>query len=94
MVGGDDPSGKNFGTNPLRSYRYRVQEYNNYIGQGIASTTQLLGLDLSWQFYRNTYLDFSVLLRNKKSDSTVLSLESQLISGGLRMNIWTPNNDF
>ncbi len=94
LVGGDDPNGKNFGTNPLRSYRNRVQEYGNYIGQGIASTTQLLGFDLSWQFYRNTYLDFSVLLRNKKSDSTVLSLESQLISGGLRMNIWTPNNDF
>jgi len=53
-----------------------------------------LGLDVSWQLYRNTYLDFSVLLRNKKSDSAVLSLESQLISGGLRMNIWTPNTDF
>ena len=94
MLGGDDPAGKNYGTNPLRSYRNRVQEYGNFIGQGIASQTRLLGLDVSWQLYRNTYLDFSVLLRNKKSDSAVLSLESQLISGGLRMNIWTPNTDF
>ena len=94
MQTSDDPAGKNYGNNILLSYQSRVQDYGNFIGQGIGANTLLLGLDISWEFYRNTFLDLNVLLRQKKSDVSSLSLDSRIFSAGIRMNAWNTNLDF
>lgn len=94
MKTGDDPAGKNYGSNILLSYNNRVNDYGNFIGQGIGANTRLMGLDVSWEFWRNTFLDFHVLLRSKSSESTAFDLENRVFSTGIRMNFQANNIDF
>lgn len=94
MKTGDDPADKNYGSNILLSYNNRVNDYGNFIGQGIGANTRLMGLDVSWEFWRNTFLDFHVLLRSKSSESDAFDLENKVFSTGIRMNFQTNNIDF
>jgi hypothetical protein len=94
MHTGDDPFGKNYGSNILLSYINRASDYDNFIGQGVSANTRLLGLDVSWELWRNTFMDFHVLLRNKKSDDKAFDLDNRIFTMGVRMNFWPVNNDF
>lgn len=91
---GDDTDDQNWGSNPLRSYDTRAQDYGNKIGQGIGASINLLGLDASWMFQHNMYLDLKLLLRRKDSVYDARDRETKLISAGIRMNMWQPAMDF
>jgi hypothetical protein len=91
---GDDTDDQNWGSNPLRSYDTRVQDYGNKIGQGIGASINLLGLDASWMFQHNMYLDLKMLLRRKDSIYDARDRDTKLISAGIRMNMWQAAMDF
>lgn len=91
---GSDPTGANYGGNPLLGNDSRVSDYGNFTGQGIAATTILAGLDISWQLYHNICLDFNLLLRQKDSADNLLDLKTRVVSLGFRMNTWNQNLDF
>jgi hypothetical protein len=90
---GEDDN-RNWGGNPLFSYTRRTNDYGNFIGQGVASKTRILGLDLSWQLYHNMFLDLRMLLRRQNSANDARDLDTTLWGVGFRANCWKPNHDF
>ena len=91
---GDNPTGGNYGANPLMSNNSRIADYGNFTGQGVKSTTWFAAFDASWQFYHNIYLDVKALFRRKDSADDLRDLETQLFSFGVRMNMWNRDFDF
>ncbi len=91
---GDNTPAENWGSNPLLGYDTRVKDYGNEIGQGIAATIDLFGLDASWALWHNVWVDFKFLYRKKDSTDDARDLSTQVFGFGFRMNIWNPNLDF
>ena len=90
---GENRPDENWGANALLSNSSREQEYGNTTGQGVAGTTAMAGLDISWMLYHNLYVDLNVLYRLKDSDDNARDLTTKVIGIGLRMNIWNQNID-
>ncbi len=91
---GENSANDNWGSNPLLSYDGRPSDYGNKIGQGIAASISLLGLDASWMFRHNVFLDIKVLLRRKDSSDNDRDRTTRFLSAGFRMNLWNQNFDF
>ena len=91
---GENPAGANIGANPLLSNVSRTGDYGNTTGQGVGADILLVGFDASWQLYHNIYFDFNLLWRRKDSMDDARDLDTQLITAGLRMNLWKRNLDF
>lgn len=91
---GDDLPGQNWGNNPLLSNASRVQDYGNEIGQGAGADLRILGLDASWMLHHNIYVEGKFLLRQKNSENDALDLTTRVFGIGIRMNIWSRENDF
>ncbi len=81
---GSDADQMNWGNNLLLSYNNRPQEFEHEIGQGIENELIILGLDVSYQFFHNMYLDLQYFYRNNKMER--ISVNSQYFGGGLRIN--------
>lgn len=93
-VQGLDPEGTNWGSNLLRDYRTREQEYGNETGQGVQATTLLFGLDVSYQLFHNIFLEAEYFYRRRKSDQPGFKQQIQYFGGGIRMNIARQRMDF
>lgn len=93
MKYGENRVDENWGANALISNNSREQEYGNTTGQGVAGTTDMVGLDVCWMLYHNLYVDLNVLYRMKNSDDNASDLTTKVIGVGLRMNIWNQNID-
>lgn len=93
MTYGEDIT-TNWGKNPLRSYLIRPNEYGNFIGQGEQSRVWLGGVDVSWQFYHNMYVDLQAVVRRQDGDTDARDMNTTLFSLGLRMNVWQSPIDF
>ncbi len=91
---GQDRGDSNFGTNLLRSYQSREDNYGNEIGQGVASNTLLFGLDLSYQLFHNVFLEAHYFYRRRTADLPQLEQQTQYFGGGIRMNIARQSLDF
>jgi hypothetical protein len=91
---GEDADGTNWGGNILLPNRTREQEYENVIGQGVGGRTLLFGIDVSYEFYHNMFVDLHYFYRNKDSDDDLLDLNTQYFGGGLRINIAKQRMDF
>ncbi len=91
---GENEPGRNWGANPLLGYDTRVQDYGNFTGQGVAASINIFGLDASWMWYHNLFVDLKVLLRRKNSVDDARDLNTTTFGLGLRMNIWNENHDF
>lgn len=84
---GQDPEGQNFGSNILNVSETRVKDYDNYIGQGIETNLFSLGLDISYHFFHNYFLDLNLLYRKADADLDELDIDTKYIGGGLRVNL-------
>ena len=73
---GGDTYALNYGTDVLRSYHDRAQEYANTLGQGIANRTVQSELTLSYMPWHRIFVDLGVLLRDKHSVDPALSLKN------------------
>ena len=91
---GEDNSGENWGGNILNSNKMREREYDNVIGQGVATNTLIIGLDASYQIYHNMYIDAHFFYRKMDSENDALDNTTNYIGGGFRMNIGKTRMDF
>ena len=95
LNGAVDPlSGNNLGNDLLRPTRSRFMEFGNETGQGIEQTVNLVGLDLSYEFYHGMFLDLSFFYRNRDSELDALDNKDIYLGGGVRMNMGRRRYDF
>lgn len=91
---GDDTVLQNWGADPLRPNRDRVQDYGNSIGQGVRNELFIAGLDVSWALYHNLFIDANLMYRQKNSLDDSLDERNFIVGGGIRLNIWRQALDF
>lgn len=84
---GEDINGSNWGTNLLYDYGNRPSDFENEIGQGVATDIMIAGLDVSYELFHNIYVDLHYFYRKKDSAENVRDNTTNYIGGGFRMNI-------
>lgn len=84
---GEDQDSSNYGSNVLLVNTTRERDFDNEIGQGVATQIALAGLDVSWEIRRNLYLDFFYQYRDQQSDLPERTTSRSYIGGGIRMNL-------
>jgi len=84
---GQDPDGFNFGGNILKVTGSREGDFGHSIGQGIETNLLSFGLDVSYQFFHNYFLDLNLLYRNADAEVDELDIDTRYIGGGLRVNL-------
>lgn len=79
--------GENYGGNIFVSNKTHTGEYGVKQLQGYAGKRTLFGLDLSYMWYHNMFVDLSVLLRNYSLENNgIIHQNEQIFSLGLRIN--------
>lgn len=91
---GQDPEGKNFGSNPLLIDGSRESDFGNSIGQGIETNLISFGLDVSFQLYHNYFFDLNFLYRKADADIDDLDIDTKYIGGGFRVNMGNIISDY
>ena len=93
-VYGDDPPGMNYGKNIYLSYNTRVNDYDNYIGQGIKTTLIYNKIDISYLINPAYNLNFSVGYVNRNISTDTDSFTTNYFYLGLRTSIGNNYYDF
>ena len=91
---GEDGPNDNWGGNILKNNYKFQREYGNFIGQGIAAQTSLLGLDLSYRLSHNVFVDLQYFYRRKDSAEDARDQQARFISAGVRVNMGKIRMDF
>ncbi len=91
---GQDPIGKNFGGNILKVTETRVDDFGNFIGQGIETNLVSFGLDISYHMFHNYFLDLNLLYRKADAEIDDLDIDTKYIGGGLRVNLGNIISDY
>jgi hypothetical protein len=91
---GRDTTGVNWGSDILKSYRTREQEYGNTISQGVANDILFGSFTASWQIKHNVFVDASVTLRKSQSPAAPYHNNTSITSLALRWNIAQRLYDF
>lgn len=91
---GRDTTGVNWGSDILKSYRTRQQEYGNTISQGVANDILFGSFTASWQIKHNLFVDASLILRNSESPAVTYNNNTSVTSLALRWNIAQRLYDF
>lgn len=86
QVGRDRPN-ENWGSDLLKDYRTREQEFGNKIGQGVDNDLLLGSFTASWMIRHNLFADASIVLRNSKSPEPLYNNNTSITSLALRWNI-------
>lgn len=91
---GRDENGKNWGSNILLDYDTRVKDYGNEIGQGVKTTTNLLGVDLSYEIWHNLNIDLNYFYRKLDSTDPLKANTTGFFGIGIRWNTSPIRMDF
>jgi hypothetical protein len=91
---GEDGPNDNWGGNILKNNYKFQREYGNFIGQGIAAQTSLLGLDMSYRLSHNVFVDLQYFYRRKDSAEDARDQQARFISAGVRVNMGKIRMDF
>jgi hypothetical protein len=90
---GQDTLGSNYGTNVLLPYINPdnslnvVNEFGNYIGQGVRTNLLHLDLTASWQLRHNMFLDLKQIIRRQKAELNAFTNNTLFTSVSFRWNI-------
>jgi hypothetical protein len=86
---GNDTNGSNWGKDIRLSYNSRMQEFGNYIGQGVKTHLYIGELTLSYMFWHNVFVDLQLTYRKTKSRDAPGLFNSETFNGAiaLRWNI-------
>jgi hypothetical protein len=84
---GEDNENENWGGNVLVPNTNREMDFGNTIGQGQETKIALLGLDISYMFFHNYFLDLNLLYRKSSSDLNSQNFTTKYIGAGLRINL-------
>ncbi len=91
---GDDTKNTNWGKDVMKSYNSREQEYNNKIGQGVATDLFYGDLTASYMWKHNLFFDVRIVYRNLSSEIDEMSSNTTYFSGSMRWNIAKKIHDF
>ncbi len=94
MQVGRDAAGSNWGSDLLRSYRTREQDFGNETGQGNQSDISLFGVEASYQIAHNYFIDLFLTVRNEDSELPQNDLKTSIFGVGFRANLERRNMDF
>lgn len=83
---GKDSINTNFGGDIYKSYTTRAKEFDNQVGQGVETHTNLFQLNASYMLAHRMYIDLSHTIRNYQEEGKETT-NSQITSLGLRWNI-------
>lgn len=84
---GRDDVGENWGSDIMKGYQNRQQEYGNTIGQGNANTIFFADITASYMLKHNLFIDGKQIIRQSKSDLATYNSNTSLTSLALRWNI-------
>jgi len=84
---GTDTDSTNFGSNILLSYTTREMDFNNEIGQGVATDLLYLDFTASFQLRHNLFIDFNQVFRTLDSANPSLNQDNTLTNLSIRLNI-------
>lgn len=85
-VGRDRP-GENWGSDVLKDYRSREQEFDNKIGQGLSNDIFFGSFTASWMLRHNLFADASLVVRRSESAEALYNDNTTLATLALRWNI-------
>ena len=91
---GQDSPDTYSGQNILLISGLREGDFGHSIGQGIETNLMSFGLDVSYQFHHNYFLDLHMLVRNADAAIDDLDIETKYVGGGLRVNIGNVISDY
>ena len=91
---GDDTENTNWGKDVMKSYNSREQEYDNKIGQGVATDLIYGDLTLSYMWKHNLFFDLRGIYRNLNSEIDEIDRKTTYLSAGVRWNIAKKLHDF
>lgn len=83
---GKDSVNTNYGSDIYKSYVSRTKEFDNQLGQGTATHTNLFQINASYMLAHRMYIDLSHTIRNYKEEGKE-DKNSQVTSLGIRWNI-------
>lgn len=89
---GDDPPGRNWGSNVLLPLDSREMDYGNVTGQGLKTDIRSIYLDAQYEFMHNFFADLNCMFRKTTVDNVVTN--STYVGAGIRINIGTQNFDY
>ena len=84
---GADTDSTNWGADILKSYNTREMDFNNEIGQGVATDLFYFDFTASYQLRHNLFIDFNQVFRNLKSEIPERNLDNTVSSLSIRLNI-------
>lgn len=92
---GVDTGKANYGSDPLKDYRTRPENYGVKLINGVKTTCASLNLNLSYELRENLFIDLGATHREYRYDSGLLPTASTTyFYGGFRLNIARRDYDF
>lgn len=91
---GADPPGMNYGKDIYLSYYTRVQDYDNYVGQGIKTKLIYQNINLSYLINPSYNLNFTIGYTNRNLITDTETNKTNYIYVGLRTSIGNKYYDF
>jgi hypothetical protein len=92
--GDDESEERNWGKDVMKSYNTREQDYDNKIGQGVATRVVYGDLTLTYMFKHNLFFDLRGIFRKLDSDIEARNSSTSYFSGSMRWNIARKIHDF
>jgi len=89
---GEDDEDTNWGKDVMKSYITREQNYNNRIGQGLATKLRYFNFTTTYQFKHNVFFDFDLVLHQVESELSFISKNVFYTGIHFRWNI--PRREF
>lgn len=91
---GDDTEDTNWGKDVMKSYNSREQEYDNKIGQGVATNLLYGDLTFTYMWKHNLFFDLRAVLRDLDSELNDRDSKTTYLSASMRWNISKKLHDF
>ena len=84
---GLDTLNSNWGQDILKDYNTRQQNYNNTVGQGVATTLSFFDFTASYMLKQNAFVDLKAIHRKQDSAEPTFNQSSTIYSIAFRWNI-------
>ncbi|MCB9033394.1 MAG: hypothetical protein H6553_06120 [Chitinophagales bacterium] len=84
---GENTSTENWGADPLQPYGNFVNEFGNYIGQGVQAKQFYVDVLATYEPWHNIFVDLNYIYRKKNSQNDALDMKTHFVNLGLRWSI-------
>jgi hypothetical protein len=84
---GENTRTQNWGNNPLRPYSTFINEFGNYIGQGVQAKQYYLDFLATYEPWHNIFIDLNYIYRKKNSEDNTRDMQTHFLNVGLRWSL-------